>query len=129
MPTYEYECTVCGQHIEVFQRFSEDPLTTCGVCGGRLRKVFHPAGIVFKGSGFYATDSRAKASSGAASTKDSDGGSSSSGTSSSPDSSSDSSSNSGSGATSKGGDGGSSSKGSDGGKPSTTGSKKESSSS
>jgi putative FmdB family regulatory protein len=129
MPTYEYECTVCGQHIEVFQRFSEDPLTICGVCGGRLRKVFHPAGIVFKGSGFYATDSRAKASSGAASTKDSDGGSSSSGATSSSDSSSDSGSDSGSGTTSKGGDGGSSSKGSDGGKPSTTGSKKESSSS
>jgi putative FmdB family regulatory protein len=60
MPTYEYECTTCGQHIEVFQRFSEDPLTTCGNCGGSLRKVFHPAGIVFKGSGFYATDSRSK---------------------------------------------------------------------
>jgi putative FmdB family regulatory protein len=58
MPTYEYGCTSCGQHIEVFQRISEDPLTTCGVCGGTLRKVFHPAGIVFKGSGFYATDSR-----------------------------------------------------------------------
>ena len=58
MPTYEYECTSCGQHIEVFQRISEDALTTCGVCGGALRKVFHPAGIVFKGSGFYATDSR-----------------------------------------------------------------------
>lgn len=58
MPTYEYECTACGQHIEVFQRIAEDPLTTCGVCGGALRKVFHPAGIVFKGSGFYATDSR-----------------------------------------------------------------------
>src|SRR5687768_18572492 len=60
MPTYEYECTSCGQHIEVFQRFSEDALKTCGVCGGPLRKVFHPAGIVFKGSGFYATDSRSK---------------------------------------------------------------------
>jgi putative FmdB family regulatory protein len=59
MPTYEYECTACGQHIEVFQRITEDPLTTCGVCGGTLRKVFHPVGIVFKGSGFYATDSRA----------------------------------------------------------------------
>jgi putative FmdB family regulatory protein len=133
MPTYEYECTVCGQHIEVFQRFSEDPLTTCGVCGGRLRKVFHPAGIVFKGSGFYATDSRAKASSGAASTKDSDGGSSSSGAPSSSDSSShsgsDSGSDSGGGSTAKSGDGGSSSKGSNGGKASTTGSKKESSSS
>ena len=60
MPTYEYECTACGQHIEVFQRFSEEPLTTCGNCEGALRKVFHPAGIVFKGSGFYATDSRSK---------------------------------------------------------------------
>jgi putative FmdB family regulatory protein len=119
MPTYEYECTVCGQHIEVFQRFSEDPLTTCGVCEGTLRKVFHPAGIVFKGSGFYATDSRAKASSGAASTKDSDGGSSSSGA---------TSSDSEGGSTSKKADGGSPSKGSNG-TASTTGSKKENSSS
>src|SRR4029434_1630938 len=61
MPTYEYACTKCGQHVEVFQRISETPLTTCGVCGGPLRKVFHPAGIVFKGSGFDATDSRSKA--------------------------------------------------------------------
>jgi putative FmdB family regulatory protein len=121
MPTYEYECTVCGQHIDVFQRFTEDPLTTCGVCGGKLRKVFHPAGIVFKGSGFYATDSRAKAPSGAASTKDSDGGSSSSGATSSSGSSSDS----GGGSTPKGGDGGPSSKGSNGGKAPKTGGKKE----
>jgi putative FmdB family regulatory protein len=63
MPTYEYACTNCGQHVEVYQRFSEAPLTTCGVCGGPLRKVFHPVGIVFKGPGFYATDSRAKAGS------------------------------------------------------------------
>jgi putative FmdB family regulatory protein len=134
MPTYEYECTVCGQHIEVFQRFSEDPLTTCGVCGGKLRKVFHPAGIVFKGSGFYTTDSRAKASSGAASKKDSDGGSSSSGAASKKDSDGGSSSSgatssdSEGGSTSKKADGGSSSKGSNG-KTSTTGSKKENSSS
>ncbi|HEX9716713.1 MAG TPA: FmdB family zinc ribbon protein [Actinomycetota bacterium] len=60
MPTYEYACTKCGQHVEVFQRLSEPSLSTCGVCGGPLRKVFHPAGIVFKGSGFYATDNRAK---------------------------------------------------------------------
>lgn len=60
VPTYEYECTACGQHVEVFQRIKEEPLTTCGACGGPLRKVFHPAGIVFKGSGFYATDSRSK---------------------------------------------------------------------
>jgi len=63
MPTYEYECTSCGHHIEVFQRFTEDTLTTCGACGGPLRKVFHPAGIVFKGSGFYATDNRSGAKS------------------------------------------------------------------
>jgi putative FmdB family regulatory protein len=121
MPTYEYECTVCGQHIEVFQRFSEDPLTACGVCGGKLRKVFHPAGIVFKGSGFYATDSRSKASSGGSTTKDPDGVSSSSKGSSSSDSpGSSDSSGSEAGSGSKGGDGGSSSKGSNGGSSSTT---------
>jgi putative FmdB family regulatory protein len=60
MPTYEYACRQCGQHIEVFQRLAEEPLTVCGVCGGQLRKVFHPAGILFKGSGFYSTDNRAK---------------------------------------------------------------------
>jgi putative FmdB family regulatory protein len=60
MPTYEYACTRCGQHVEVFQHLSEPPLETCGACGGPLRKVFHPAGIVFKGSGFYSTDSRSK---------------------------------------------------------------------
>ena len=117
MPTYEYECTVCGQHIEVFQRFSEDALTTCGVCGGRLRKVFYPAGIVFKGSGFYATDSRSKSSSGGTSKRDSDGGSSSKGSDSSDSSGSEGSSGS------KGGEGGSSSKDSNGGSSSTSGSK------
>ncbi len=61
MPTYEYACTDCGQRIEVFQRLHEEPLDICDRCGGRLRKVFHPAGIVFRGSGFYATDSRAAA--------------------------------------------------------------------
>src|SRR5437867_1171878 len=58
MPTYEYVCRSCGTHVEVYQHFSDAPLTECGVCGGPLRKVFHPAGILFKGSGFYATDSR-----------------------------------------------------------------------
>jgi putative FmdB family regulatory protein len=61
MPTYEYACTSCGQHIEVFQSFSDDPLAECSVCGGQLRKVFHPVGIVFRGSGFYVTDSRKSA--------------------------------------------------------------------
>lgn len=59
MPTYEYACTSCGQHIEVVQSMTADPLRTCGACGGQLRKVFSPIGIVFKGSGFYRTDSRA----------------------------------------------------------------------
>jgi putative FmdB family regulatory protein len=128
MPTYEYECTACGQHMEVFQRFSEDALTTCGVCGGVLRKVFHPAGIVFKGSGFYATDSRAPAKTGSGSKKDSDGGSASSSSDSSSGDSSGSSTSDG-GSSSKGSDAGSSSKGSDGGTGSKTGTAKEPSSS
>jgi len=60
MPTYEYRCSGCGNQFEISQRIDEEPMTVCERCGGRLRKVFHPAGIVFKGSGFYATDSRAK---------------------------------------------------------------------
>ncbi|HUH08455.1 MAG TPA: FmdB family zinc ribbon protein [Egibacteraceae bacterium] len=58
MPTYEYACRDCGEHIEVVQSFKDDPLTTCGICGGALRKVFSAAGIIFKGSGYYVTDSR-----------------------------------------------------------------------
>ncbi len=61
VPTYEYACTECGDQSEVVQKFSDDPLTVCGLCGGRLRKVFSPVGIVFKGAGFYRTDSRAAA--------------------------------------------------------------------
>lgn len=60
MPTYEYACVECGQHIEVVQSMSDPPLAVCAACGGRLRKVFSPIGIVFKGSGFYRTDSRGK---------------------------------------------------------------------
>jgi putative FmdB family regulatory protein len=60
MPTYEYACTECGDRTEVVQSISDAPLTTCTVCGGPLRKVFSPVGIVFKGSGFYRTDSRGK---------------------------------------------------------------------
>ena len=67
MPTYQYACTECGDQTEIVQRFSDDPLTVCGACGGRLRKVFSPVGIVFKGSGFYRTDSRAGAVSGGSS--------------------------------------------------------------
>ena len=60
MPTYEYACTECGDRTEVVQSISDAPPTTCTVCGGPLRKVFSPVGIVFKGSGFYRTDSRGK---------------------------------------------------------------------
>jgi putative FmdB family regulatory protein len=58
VPTYQYACTACGEHLEAVQKFSDDALTECPACGGRLRKVFSAAGIIFKGSGFYRTDSR-----------------------------------------------------------------------
>ncbi len=58
MPTYQYACADCADRLEVVQRFTDDPLTVCVSCGGRLRKIFSPVGIVFKGSGFYRTDSR-----------------------------------------------------------------------
>jgi putative FmdB family regulatory protein len=64
MPTYEYACRRCGEHVEVVQSFRDDPLTICGLCGGPLRKVFGAAGIIFKGSGYYVTDSRKKAAKG-----------------------------------------------------------------
>jgi putative FmdB family regulatory protein len=62
MPTYEYACVECGSHVEVVQSMSDPPLAVCAACGGRLRKVFSPIGIVFKGSGFYRTDSRGRSS-------------------------------------------------------------------
>ena len=58
MPTYQYRCTHCGHDLEAVQKFSDAPLTECPSCGGSLRKVFNPVGVVFKGSGFYRTDSR-----------------------------------------------------------------------
>jgi len=58
VPTYQYTCTECGEPVEVVQKFTDEPLTVCSACGGRLRKVLSPVGIVFKGSGFYRTDSR-----------------------------------------------------------------------
>ena len=58
MPTYQYACKDCGHSFEQFQSFTEDALTVCPVCEGRLRKVFNAVGVVFKGSGFYRTDSR-----------------------------------------------------------------------
>ncbi|HVR79070.1 MAG TPA: FmdB family zinc ribbon protein [Acidimicrobiia bacterium] len=63
MPTYEYTCKGCGQTVEVFQSFSEKPLRKHADCGGKLQKVFHARGVVFKGSGFYTTDSRSSSSS------------------------------------------------------------------
>jgi putative FmdB family regulatory protein len=61
VPTYQYTCTECGEPVEAVQKFTDAPLTVCSACGGRLRKVFSPVGIVFKGSGFYRTDSRKSA--------------------------------------------------------------------
>ena len=64
MPTYEYACAECGERLEAVQKFTDDPLTVCPACGGKLRKLFSPVGIVFKGSGFYRNDSRVSASNG-----------------------------------------------------------------
>ncbi|HEY5834242.1 FmdB family zinc ribbon protein [Streptomyces sp.] len=99
MPTYQYQCTECGEGLEAVQKFSDDALTVCPNCGGRLRKVFSAVGVVFKGSGFYRTDSRGSSSastpaakSGSTSdTKSSDSSSTSSGSSSGTSSSSSSS--------------------------------------
>ncbi|MEU3498961.1 FmdB family zinc ribbon protein [Kitasatospora cineracea] len=63
MPTYQYQCTECGNGLEAVQKFSDDALTTCPDCQGKLRKVFSAVGVVFKGSGFYRTDSRSSSSS------------------------------------------------------------------
>ena len=62
MPIYEYACTACGERTEARQSFTDPPLEECPVCGGKLRKLYSPVGIVFKGSGFYATDSKKKGS-------------------------------------------------------------------
>ena len=94
MPTYEYRCANCEEHLEVVQSFSDDPLTTCPNCGKKtLRKVFSPVGIVFKGSGFYKTDNR-RGSGGSSKTKEKETTSSSSSSSSDSSSSDSSSSNS-----------------------------------
>ena len=73
MPTYEYECTKCRIHFERHQRITDAPIQTCPECGGQVRRVFYPVGVIFKGSGFYVTDNR-RGSNGAArsSRKDSD---------------------------------------------------------
>jgi putative FmdB family regulatory protein len=63
LPTYQYACTACDHAFEAVQKFTDDALTECPACAGRLRKVFSAVGVVFKGSGFYRTDSRSKSSS------------------------------------------------------------------
>ena len=93
MPTYQYQCTACGEGLEAVQKFTDDALTECPNCQGRLKKVFSAVGIVFKGSGFYRNDSRGSSSSSSpASSKSSSSASSSSSDSSSAASSSSSSS-------------------------------------
>ena len=62
VPTYQYACTDCGHRFEAVQAFTDDSLTTCPECAGKLRKVYGSVGVVFKGSGFYRTDSRAASS-------------------------------------------------------------------
>ncbi|HLU33943.1 MAG TPA: FmdB family zinc ribbon protein [Natronosporangium sp.] len=96
MPTYQYACTACGHQLEVVQSFSDDPLTQCPECEGRLRKLFGSVGVVFKGPGFYRTDSRAGANGGGKNGKSTRGGSAGG----------DGSGGDGAGAKAKGGDGG-----------------------
>ncbi|MGW5119893.1 FmdB family zinc ribbon protein [Streptomyces noursei] len=103
MPTYQYQCTACGEGLEAVQKFTDDALTECPSCNGRLKKVFSAVGIVFKGSGFYRNDSRGSSSSSSpagSSSTPSNGSSSSSSTpsTSTPSTSSSSSSSSSDGA-------------------------------
>ena len=86
MPTYQYTCTECGEPLEAVQKFTDAPLTVCPACGGRLRKVFSAVGIVFKGSGFYRTDSRNGSRAADPAAKDKDKSSSESSSSSTSDS-------------------------------------------
>jgi putative FmdB family regulatory protein len=69
MPIYEYACTACGERTEAKQGFDDPPLTVCPICGGVLRKLYSPVGIVFKGSGFYSTDKKKKSSAASRDTK------------------------------------------------------------
>ncbi|MEU0804689.1 FmdB family zinc ribbon protein [Streptomyces sp. NPDC005970] len=113
MPTYQYQCTECGEGLEAVQKFTDDALTECPNCNGRLKKVFSAVGIVFKGSGFYRNDSRGSSSSSTSGTSKPTSvkseGSSSSSSSSSDASSSSTSSTSSSGSSSSASSAGSSS--------------------
>ncbi|WP_329481543.1 FmdB family zinc ribbon protein [Kribbella sp. NBC_01484] len=102
MPTYQYQCTDCGEALEVRQSFTDDALTVCPNCQGTLRKVFNAVGVVFKGSGFYRNDSRSSGKSSVPAKSESTASSSSSGSSSSSDSSSSSSKSSSNGSSSSG---------------------------
>lgn len=132
MPTYEYVCTSCKNHFDAFQRFSEPALETCERCGGELRRVFHPASIQFKGSGFYSTDSGRrstfvpKAKSEKAGDTSSSGSDKGSGSGSDKGSGSGSGSGSDKGSRSSGGSGSTGSPGSDKGSGSGSGSGSES---
>jgi putative FmdB family regulatory protein len=104
VPTYSYACTECGNRFDVVQAFTDDALTTCDKCSGRLRKLFNSVGVVFKGSGFYRTDSREStksSSNGSASSSSGSDGSSSSNKSGSSEKSSGSSDKSSDSASSK----------------------------
>jgi putative FmdB family regulatory protein len=92
VPTYQYQCTECGEGLEAVQKFTDDALTDCPSCGGRLKKVFSAVGIVFKGSGFYRNDSRGSTSSSSPASKSSSTSSDSKSSSSSSDSGSSASS-------------------------------------
>ena len=105
MPTYQYQCTECGESLEAVQKFSDEALTECPSCQGRLRKVFSAVGVVFKGSGFYRTDSRGSSSSSTPAAKSGDSSSSSSSASSTSSSSSSASSSSSSSSGSSGSSG------------------------
>ncbi|MGW4660414.1 FmdB family zinc ribbon protein [Streptomyces sp. NPDC004279] len=96
MPTYQYQCTECGEGLEAVQKFTDEALTECPNCGGRLKKVFSAVGIVFKGSGFYRNDSRGSSSSSSPASSKPSSSTSSSGSTSSGSTSSDSGSSSGS---------------------------------
>ncbi|MEV8309899.1 FmdB family zinc ribbon protein [Streptomyces flavidovirens] len=103
MPTYQYQCTECGEGLEAVQKFTDDALTVCPSCEGRLKKVFSAVGIVFKGSGFYRNDSRGSSSSSTPATSSSKAAgtsSTSSGSDSKPAASSSSASSSSSGSSS-----------------------------
>ena len=131
MPTYQYVCTECGEPLEKVQKFSDDPLTVCPNCSGRLRKVFSPVGIVFKGSGFYRNDSRSGSNGSLTGDKDKDGGKekekADSGAKSDSSSSDKSSATSDSGSSSSSKDSGSGSSGSGSGSASSSGSSGKSS--